>query len=128
MKTNLTPTRSNHIRRFTFLVGIALWVASSLALHGQTLLDDFSDGDFTASPAWLGDTTSWTIVANSDAAAGATASQTLRFAGPSTTTTEYLSTQIASWEDSQEWGVWVGRRAQAFTTANQQYIWLYANA
>ena len=94
---------------------------------GESPFDSFSDGDFTSSPVWGGNTANWTIVANSDAAAGATSSNTLRLAGPATATTEYLSSQISSWGTSQEWGVWIGRRAQAFTAANQQYVWLYAN-
>ncbi len=94
---------------------------------GQTVYDSFTDGNFTASPVWGGNTSNWTIVANSDAAAGATGSNTLRFAGPLTATTEYLSSQISTWSDIQEWGFFVGRRAQAYTLANQMYIWLYAN-
>jgi autotransporter-associated beta strand protein len=93
---------------------------------GQNLLESFTDGDFTSSPVWVGNTTLWAIQSNSDAAAGASSSNTLRLAG-SGTATDYLSTQISSWGTSQEWGFWVGRRAQAFTAANQMYIWLYAN-
>jgi len=102
---------------FTFLIGVS-W--------GQTLLDTYADGDFALSPVWGGNTSAWAIQANSDAAAGATGSYTLRLA----TTgggTKYLSTQISSWGTSQEWGFWVGRRTQAFTSSNQMYIWLYAN-
>ncbi len=68
----------------------------------------------------------WTIV-TSDAAAGAASSNTLRLNAAATSTTDYLSSQVASWGTSQEWGVWIGRRAQAYTAANQQYFWLYAN-
>ena len=101
--------------------------AEPMFFAGESPFDSFSDGDFTSSPVWGGNTANWTIVANSDAAAGATSSNTLRLAGPATATTEYLSSQISSWGTSQEWGVWIGRRAQAFTAANQQYVWLYAN-
>jgi hypothetical protein len=93
---------------------------------GQTLIDSYTDGDFTASPVWGGSTSAWTIVANSDAAAGATGSNTVRLASTGSATV-YLSTQIATWADSQEWGFFVGRRAQAYTAANQAYLWLYAN-
>lgn len=93
-----------------------------------TLFDTFNDSDFTASPAWSGDTTSWTIVANSDVAAGATGSKTLRLSAPTVDgQTEHLRTQVADWGDSQEWGVWIGVRAQALTVSNKRYIWLYAN-
>ena len=91
------------------------------------LYDSFTDGNFTAAPVWGGNTSLWTIVANSDAAAGATGSSTLRLNAAATSTTDYLSSQINTWTTSQEWGVWFGRRAQAFTAANQQYFWLYAN-
>ncbi len=99
----------------------------SRSSHAQTLYDSFSDGDFTASPTWGGNTALWTVVANSDAAAGATGSNTLRLNGPAVSQTDYLSSQVGSWGSSQEWGVWIGRRAQAFTAANQAYFWLYAN-
>ncbi|MFY7885655.1 MAG: beta strand repeat-containing protein, partial [Dolichospermum sp.] len=93
---------------------------------GQTLYESFVDGDFTASPVWGGNTSSWTIQANSDAAAGASGSNTLRL-NSSGAATVYLSSQITTWSDIQEWGFFVGRRAQAYTAANQMYIWLYAN-
>jgi hypothetical protein len=93
----------------------------------QTLYDSFADGNFTASPVWGGNTTLWGIQANSDAAAGATGSNTIRLNGPATAQTDYLSSQVACWGGSQEWGVWFGRRAQAYTGVNQQYFWLYAN-
>src|SRR5688500_3757308 len=79
---------------------------------GQTLYDSFGDGNFSSSPAWGGNTSNWTVVTSSDAAAGATNSNTLRLAGPATATTEYLSSQVATWGISQEWGFFVGRRAQ----------------
>ena len=94
---------------------------------GQALYDSYTDGDFTASPVWGGSTTEWTIVANSDAAAGATGSNTLRLNAPPVAQIDYLSSQVAIWGDAQEWAFFVGRRAQAFTAANQMYIWLYAN-
>ncbi|MCC6462971.1 MAG: hypothetical protein IT260_21055 [Saprospiraceae bacterium] len=94
---------------------------------GQLLFDSFADGNFTASPVWGGNTSDWQITANSDVAAGATGSNTLRLSVASGSGTKYLSSQIGVWGTSQEWGFWVGRRAQAFTGANQMYIWLYAN-
>lgn len=109
------------------LVGVLLLLLSVTTVSAQTLLDSFGDGNFTASPAWGGNTTLWGVQVNSDAAAGATGSNTLRQNSGATTGTDYLSTQIATWSTSQEWGFWVGRRAQAYTLANQMYIWLYAN-
>jgi hypothetical protein len=109
---------------------IAFMVAMLFAFgfaNGQTLYDSFTDGNFTATPVWGGNTSDWSIVANSDAAAGATGSNTVRLSAAMGTATRYLSSQISTWSDNQEWGFWVGRRSQAFTTANQMYIWLYAN-
>ena len=94
---------------------------------GQTLFDSFSDGNFTASPVWGGNTSYWTVVTSSDAAAGATNSYTLRLSGPATAETDYLSSQVSTWGQTQEWDFFVGRRGQAFSAANQQYFWLYAN-
>jgi len=106
-------------------------MAFLFALHcsagfGQTLYDSFADGDFTSGPVWGGNTALWTVVANSDAAAGATGSNTVRL-NSSGGSTDYLSSQIATWGTSQEWGFWVGRRGQAYTAQNKTYLWLYAN-
>lgn len=108
-------------------IGFLLLFLTAQSISAQTLLDSFGDGNFTASPVWGGNTTAWGVQANSDASVGATASNTLRQNSPATATTEYLSTQISTWSTSQEWGFWVGRRGQAYTAANQMYIWLYAN-
>lgn len=101
--------------------------AGSLGLSAQNLFDSFADGDFTASPAWSGNTSAWTVVTNSDVAVGTAGSNTLRLAATAAASTDYLSSQPASWGDEQEWGFWLGRRAQAYTASNQVYIWLYAN-
>jgi hypothetical protein len=122
-------TRRNHpaqtlLTRWLLVVGVmAMMVPVS---WGQTLFDSFTDGNFTASPVWGGSTSAWGIQANSDVAAGATASNTLRLASTGTATV-YLSSQVSSWGSSQEWGVWIGRRAQALTAANRSYFWLFAN-
>ena len=95
---------------------------------GQTLLDSFSDGDFTSNPVWNGNTSSWTIVQSSDAAGGAESSYTLRLNHTvSESGQKYLSTQISTWGDEQEWGFFIGRRKQPFTSQNKMMIWLYAN-
>lgn len=108
------------------LVCFLLVFLSVQSVSAQTLLDSFGDGNFTANPVWGGNTTAWGVQANSDAAAGATGSNTLRLNSTGATTV-YLDTQISSWGASQEWGFFVGRRGQAYTAANQMYIWLYAN-
>jgi len=116
--------------RSKFLACLMMPIAALLMAQtgwGQTLYDSFSDGNFTASPVWGGNTSNWTVETNSDAAAGATGSNTLRLNSTAVAQTVYLSSQISSWGTSQEWGVWIGRRAQAFTAANQAYFWLVAN-
>jgi hypothetical protein len=116
------------INRLSLVAAAAFFVFIGVAsAFGQTLYDSFTDGDFTTNPTWTGTTTSWTVVANSDVAAGAAGSNTLRLSAPAVSGTEFLSSQIANWGTSQEWGVFLGRRAQAYTAANQQYFWLYAN-
>jgi uncharacterized repeat protein (TIGR02543 family) len=119
------PQKAQSIK-WVFAV-LALFFLNSQDMSGQTLYDSFTDGNFTASPVWGGSTSSWGIQANSDAAAGATGSNTVRLASTAVAATDYLSSQIASWSTAQEWGFWVGRRSQAYTAANQMYIWLYAN-
>lgn len=122
----------NILRNSNF--GFTKWCVALIAVlmtfattgWGQTPFDTFSDSNFTANPTWGGSTTAWGIQANSDAAAGATGSNTLRLASTGGTTV-FLSSQVSSWGDSQEWGVWIGRRAQAFSAANQAYFWLVAN-
>jgi len=112
-----------------FFTGLlALMMMLSHEGWGQNLFETFSDGNFSSNPVWSGNTSSWEIVANSDAAAGATGSNTLRLNfTTSSAGTQYLSTQIGSWGSTQEWGFWIGRRSQAYTAANQMHIWLYAN-
>ncbi len=105
---------------------IVFLIFGSMGVFSQTLYDSYTDGDYTASPVWAG-TANWIIVANSDVAAGATGSQTLRLNSPAVGATDYLSSQITTWGASQEWGIFMGRRAQAATAANQMYYWLYAN-
>ena len=119
-------TIKNTSIKWVFVV-LTLFLFNIQSSFGQTLYDSFADGNFTASPVWGGSTTVWGIQTNSDAAAGATGSNTVRLASSAVAATDYLSSQIASWSTSQEWGFWVGRRAQAYTAANQMYIWLYAN-
>lgn len=95
----------------------------------STLIESFADGNFTASPAWGGTTSTWLVSASSDVAAGATNSNTLRLNQTSAVAgTQYLRTQrTATWGTSQSWSFWMGRRAQAATVANHSIVWLWAN-
>jgi len=94
--------------------------------------DSFSDGNFSSSPAWTGDTGAFTVATKSDAAGlngtELNNSYTLRLnADPSSSGSQYLSTAITSWDEQQEWHFWHGRRNISASNANQTMIWLYAN-
>lgn len=93
------------------------------------LIESFTDGNFTANPVWGGTTSTWTVAASSDVAAGAAGSYTLRLnVTTAVAGTQYLRTQrTASWGTSQSWSFWIGRRVQAATNANQSVVWLWAN-
>jgi len=109
---------------FTVFFGIASFVVSAQ----QQLYDSFDDGDFLDSPAWVGDTASWVVITDSDVAAGAVSSHTLRLqVNTAGTGSTYLSSQPVNWGVSQEWAFFVGRRDQAYTQAARLYLWLYAS-
>jgi|GEM_PF-3507805 len=91
------------------------------------MFESFSDGNFSTNLTWNGDLANWTVVFNSDVAAGATASNTLRLNVAAGTGTQYLSTGYSQWGDEQQWTFWLGRRAQAATLTNQSIVWLYAD-
>jgi hypothetical protein len=106
---------------------IFLIAVFSIAANAQ-LIDDFSDGDFTSNPTWVGDTGDWQIVTSSAAAGGATNSFTLKLSSATTPVEHFISTQYSgNWGSEQSWGFWMGRYAQAATTANQSIVWLYAS-
>jgi hypothetical protein len=92
-------------------------------------VESFGDGDFTSNPAWTGDVSSWEIVADSDVAAGASNSNTLRLAyGVSESGQQFLATQrMGSWGTEQSWSFWMGRRNQAATNSNYSIVWLWAS-
>ena len=93
-------------------------------------IETFADGNFTSNPVWGGNTSAWLVVASSDVATGAAGSNTLRLNYTSASSgTRYLRTQrTTSWGSSQAWSFWMGRRAQAATSANHSIVWLWANS
>lgn len=110
------------------LAGLLLTLSYAPAF-GQ-VIDSFSDGNFSANPAWSGDTANWQIETDNSSAAGATNSFTLRLNHQDPNNhTDYLSTQrTASWGTEQSWGFWMGRVSTSGTSsANQSYVWLWAS-
>jgi hypothetical protein len=93
------------------------------------IVDSFSDGNFTHSPYWIGNTNQWQIVTDSDVSSGSSSSYTLRLNETvAISGTKYLSTQrTAPWGLGQSWGVWMGRRSHPASEANQSIVWLWAN-
>lgn len=97
--------------------------------------DSFSDSDFST-PTWGGDVSNFTI-ANNSATSGLLGSETNRtFTSKlnvaSGSGSQYISTQIATWDQQQEWYFWVGRDGTGGAPSdldanNQQIIYLYAN-
>lgn len=97
--------------------------------------DNFGDANFT-SPDWSGDVASFTV-ANNSTTSGLTGSEANRTSTPklnvaSGSGTQYISTQIATWDAQQEWYFWIGRDGVGGAPSdldanNQQAIYLYTN-
>ena len=89
-------------------------------------LDSFTDGDFTASPVWSGETASYQYQANSTAAAGSTGFGLTRLnAGASGTFS--ISTPITADGAAFEWGVWFGRTTNTLAANSSMTYWIWAN-
>jgi hypothetical protein len=98
--------------------------------------DNFTDLNF-ATPTWNGDAANFSTVANSTCS-GLTGSEafrthTVQLAVASGSGSQYISTQIATWDQQQEWYFWVGRNGIGGTPSdldanNQQAVYLYSNA
>jgi hypothetical protein len=96
--------------------------------------DHFGDGNFT-SPTWSGDTGNFTV-ANNSTTSGLTGTEANRTSTPKLNVTsgsgsQYMSTQIATWDSQQEWYFWVGRDGVGGAPSdldanNQQAIYLYS--
>lgn len=97
--------------------------------------DYFTDSNFTT-PTWSGDAANFTV-ANNSTTSGLTGSEasrthTAKLNVASGSGSQYVSTQIASWDQQQEWYFWVGRDGVGGAPSdldanNQQAIYLYAN-
>ena len=92
-----------------------------------SIIDSFSDGNFSASPVWSGNTSSFINATTSDATStSATNSATIRL-NAAAAGTFYMSTPQSNWNQAQAWSFWVGRRAQSYSNSDNVNIWLYAN-
>lgn len=90
-------------------------------------LDNFSDGDFDASPVWSGEVDDWDIQSSTTIGSGTTNTNLLRLDPQNNNGgSYYLTTPISDWQSAQEWAFWVGRRFQYSSTSTVE-IWLYAN-
>jgi hypothetical protein len=97
--------------------------------------DYFSDSNFTT-PTWSGDAANFTV-ANNSTTSGLTGSEanrthTAKLNVASGSGTQYVSTQIATWDQQQEWYFWVGRDGVGGAPSdldanNQQAVYLYVN-
>lgn len=105
--------------------------AFTRAYFDLNITEGFTDGNFSASPAWSGDAANFTVVNNSDVASlngsEALRSYTLRLNAPAAAQTEHISLPVTSWGGNQEWSFWMGRRNQAATNSNHSTVWLYAD-
>lgn len=91
------------------------------------VLDQFTDGNYTATPAWGGNTGQWQYQANSTMAADVTNARIIRVnPGANNPGTFSLRTPITTWNSNQEWGFWMGR-LNATSATSSVAIWLYAN-
>lgn len=98
--------------------------------------DNFTDLNFST-PTWNGDVGNFTAIANSTCS-GLTGSEayrthTVQLAVGSGSGTQHISTQIATWDQQQEWYFWIGRNGIGgspadFDANNQQAVYLYSTA
>jgi hypothetical protein len=91
--------------------------------------DSFSDGNFSAGPAWTGNTTSWLIIpqASSGPSFSDFNTKTLRLNAPTISGKKYLATALTPMRDAQDWSFILGRRDMSYTGTTPVYIWLYGN-
>jgi hypothetical protein len=98
------------------------------AYFDYSLFDSFTDGNFTSSPVWSGNTSAFRTNTSTSAASGASNSFSIRMRAPNTTGSEYMSAPNTVWSPTeQHWSFWIGRRSQSYDAANALSIWLYAN-
>jgi hypothetical protein len=92
-----------------------------------TVLDNFSDGNFTSNPVWSGENIDWDIQSSTTIGSGTTNTNLLRLDPDNNNGgSYYLTTPITDWQSSQEWAFWMGRRFQLSGSSNVE-IWLCAN-
>jgi hypothetical protein len=106
-----------------------------IAYFEYDINDSFSDGQVTSSPTWNGDTGNFTVIDNSSCSGllgtETPRTKTVRLNVASGAGTQSMSSQIATWDNQQEWYFWMGRNNLSgginYSSVNQQAFWLYAN-
>ncbi|MFY7971734.1 MAG: T9SS type A sorting domain-containing protein [Flavobacteriales bacterium] len=89
-------------------------------------IDSFTDGNFSASPAWSGETAIYTYIANSTAAAGSSGFGAVRL-NAANAGTYNITTPISADGAAFEWGVWFGRTTNTLSTNSLSSFWIWAN-
>jgi hypothetical protein len=95
-----------------------LWIClcTQLSLHGQ-VSEEFDDGNFTASPSWIGDDSVFTVVSVSG-------NMRLRSNKLLTNSSYYLSTASSVFTDAQ-WEFFVNLQ---FNTSSANYVDVFLTA
>ncbi|MGI4739347.1 MAG: lamin tail domain-containing protein [Janthinobacterium lividum] len=93
---------------------LLLFFLLPLVAHAQ-LAETFADGDFTQSPAWTGDASSFQV-----------ASQVLRSAGPATSGTQLQLVTPCQASTGTSWEFWVNLKL-ATSASNLADVWLLAS-
>lgn len=93
------------------------------------ITDSFSDGNFSTSPGWTGNTANWLVTpqASSGPDFSGNKTNTVRLNAPSVGGSRYLATTLSPMRDAQDWSFILGRRDIGYTGSTPVHIWLFGN-
>ncbi|MFN0031573.1 MAG: PKD domain-containing protein [Flavobacteriales bacterium] len=93
------------------------------------ITESFTDQNFTASPTWTGETSSFRYIASTNASAGGSNSRSARLRAPNSGAgTQHMRVANTVWSSTeQHWSFWFGNRSNSFSNTNNTAIWLWAN-